>query len=320
MAQQGGEARQGGAPHTARGGSSKAALEREERHARAVVPRPAATVMVVRDGPHPTSPLEVLLLRRSLHAEFAAGAYVFPGGAVDLDDGGSEIERLCRGLTNVAASATLGLTSGGLAYWVAAVRECFEEAGLLYGCRADGAAVPFADPGVAARLAAHRAALNARERTFPDICEKEGLSLSVDALHYFAHWITPAGPPRRYDTRFFVAAAPEGQVPAHDLTETISDVWARPQDALDRHRAGEMELFLPTVRNLQAIGRFSTVAELLDAASKVRAVPTVLPRMIRDLFGVRLLLPGDPGYGDPDVAGEPAARLDTGSDAAGQHG
>lgn len=261
--------------------------------------------MVVRDGQHEGYPLEVLMLRRSLRADFVGGAHVFPGGAVDLGDAGPGAERFCRGLSDAAASATLGVDAGGLAYWFAAVRECFEESGLLLACGPDGTPLSFSDPGVAERFVGHRAALNARERSFLDVCELEDLRLAVDGLHYFAHWITPEGSPRRYDTRFFVAAAPEGQTPAHDAGETISDVWVRPADALARHRAGEMELILPTIRNLQAIGRFATAAELLDAAAAPGDIPTVLPRVVTDGGSVRLLLPGDPGYDDP--AGEPTA-------------
>ena len=285
----------------------------QDRRTDAVVPRPAATVMVVRDGPHVAAPLEVLMLRRSLHADFVGGAHVFPGGAVDPGDGGAGASWPVRGLDDEVASATLGVSTGGLAYWVAAVRECFEEAGLLYACGVDGAPVDFADPGVAARFARHRAALNARERSFVEVCESEGLRLSLDALRYFAHWITPEGSSRRYDTRFFVAPAPAGQTPAHDAGETISDVWVRPAKALASHRAGEMELILPTIRNLQAIGRFATTAELLDAASSVGDVPTVLPRVVTDDGGLRLLLPGDPGYDDPAAApggGAGAGELD----------
>lgn len=270
-----------------------------------VTPRAAATVMVVRDGDHTEDLLEVLMLRRSLRADFVGGAHVFPGGAVDRGDGDPDARRFCRGLSDAAASATLGVDSGGLAYWVAAVRECFEESGLLLACGSGGAPVSFSDPGVAERFARHRAALNARERSFLDVCESEDLRLAVDELHYFAHWITPEGSPRRYDTRFFVAAAPEGQTPANDAAETISDVWVRPADALARHRAGEMELILPTIRNLQAIGRFATTAELLDATAVPGDIPTVLPRVVTDGGGIRILLPGDPGY--DDRAGEPAA-------------
>ncbi len=256
------------------------------------------------------------MLRRSLRVDFVGGAHVFPGGAVDPGDGGPRTERLCVGLGDGAASATLGMASGGLAYWVAALRECFEESGLLFACRADGSAVSLADPGVAARLAAQRAALNARERSFLEVCESEGLFLAVGALHYFAHWITPEGSSRRYDTRFFVARAPEGQSPAHDVGEMDSDLWVRPSDALERYCAGEMELILPTIKNLQAIARFQTAEELLDAAFAAGEIPTVLPRMVVDVGGARLLLPGDPGYDAPDGPGEPGGRVDVDFDAA----
>jgi 8-oxo-dGTP pyrophosphatase MutT (NUDIX family) len=274
--------------------------------------------MVVRDGPGLRGGLEVLLLRRSLRADFVGGAHVFPGGAVDACDRDPRAARLCRGRTDADASLALGMESGGLAYWVAAVRECFEEAGLLLACDEEGAPVEFSDPAVAARFARHRDTVNARERSFLDVCESERLSLPVGSLHYFAHWITPEGSPRRYDTRFFLAAAPRGQTPAHDAGETIADAWVGPADALARHRAGEMELILPTIRTLQAIGRFATSAELLDAAAHQADVPTVLPRVVADDGGVRLLLPGDPGYDDPRGASDAgdAGGLEIDFDAA----
>jgi 8-oxo-dGTP pyrophosphatase MutT (NUDIX family) len=268
-------------------------------------PRPAATVIVVRDGPHPTSPLEVLLLRRSLQADFVGGAYVFPGGSVDAADRGARAQRLCPGRSDAAASATLGVRSGGLAYWVAAIRECFEEAGLLLA-RRDGMAVSFTDPGTAERFVRLRGALHAGECSFVDVCEAEGLTLCVESLYYFAHWITPERSTRRYDTRFFVAAAPEGQAPAHDAHETISCTWIRPTAALARHRAGQMELVLPTITSLQAIARFANTASLLAAVASLRDVPTILPKMVGAGANARLLLPGDPGYEELDGAGAAA--------------
>ena len=112
--------------------------------------------------------------------------------------------------------------------------------------------------------------MNAGTRRFLDLCRDEHLRLGVGDIHYFAHWITPRGAPRRYDTRFFVAAAPPGQIAAHDAGETIAEVWISPHDALARHRAGEIEIIFPTIRNLQAIGRFATSAELLDGGGSGR--------------------------------------------------
>jgi hypothetical protein len=129
----------------------------------------------------------------------------------------------------------------------------------------------------------------------------------VGDIHYFAHWITPRGAPRRYDTRFFVAAAPPGQIAAHSAGETIADVWITPGDALARHRAGEIEIIFPTIRNLQVISRFSSGRELLAAAASASSsVPAIEPRVVADGNGMRIVLPGDPGYEEapvPDPSG-----------------
>ena len=271
--------------------------------------------MVVRDTSAPSgrSTLEVLMVRRNLRSDFVGGAYVFPGGAVDLLDGGAEAEALSVGRSDAEASTLLGVGSGGLAYWVAVVRETFEEAGLLLADRVGGPDLLAGDPEEEARFAAARAAVNAGTLRFLDLCRQERLQLGVSDIHYFAHWITPRGAPRRYDTRFFVAAAPPGQIAAHDAGETIAEVWISPHDALERHRAGEIEIIFPTIRNLQVIGRFATSSELLAAAARASsAVPTIEPRVVPDGNGMRIVLPGDPAYERPPVAdpGDGTARGD----------
>jgi 8-oxo-dGTP pyrophosphatase MutT (NUDIX family) len=271
--------------------------------------------MLVRDAPSPSgdSALEVLMVRRNLRSDFVGGAYVFPGGAVDPLDGGTEAEAICAGRTDAEASALLGVGTGGLAYWVAVVRETFEEAGLLLARRQGGPDLLAGDALEEARFAAARAAVNAGTLRFLDLCRDERLQLSVGDVHYFAHWITPRGAPRRYDTRFFVTAAPPGQIAAHDAGETIAEVWISPDDALARHRAGEIEVIFPTIRNLQAIGRFATSAELLEAAMRASsAVPTIEPRVVPDGNGMRIVLPGDPSYerGAVPDPGDGAARGD----------
>ncbi len=311
--------------------------------------------MMVRDGPHDDAPLEVLMVRRNLRSEFVGGAYVFPGGAVDATDRGDRAERCSEGRSDADASAILGLPSGGLSYWVAALRECFEEAGVLLAyqdeqphvagteerARRSSSTAPhlsaspapgarsapgeasgergrtllsMGDPTRAARYAEHRAAINREDRQFLDVCSAEGVLLAVDRVHYFAHWITPEGAPRRYDTRFFVAVAPPDQSPADDRGETIAAEWVRPADALARHRQGDIELIFPTIRNLQAIGRFATVDELIAAAESAVHVPTMLPRVVADGNGVRILLPGDSGYHDAE-ASQQAARSSAGAGA-----
>lgn len=263
---------------------------------RAAVPlRDAATVMLVRDG---ADGLEVFMLRRNLRSDFVGGAYVFPGGGVDDDDRHDDLEAVCAGRSDVAASARLGVDRGGLAFWVAAIRESFEEAGVLLAYGADGELVRLDDPGVHDRFAEHRAAVDRGERRLVEVCEQEGLRLAVDTMWYFSHWITPEGAPRRYDTRFFVARAPDAQEPVHDDREVIANLWIRPQEALDRHRAGAYELILPTARTLAALTRFATADDLLAAAASTDHVPAILPRIVDDEGGFRIVLPGDPGYDD----------------------
>jgi len=207
------------------------------------------------------------MLRRHLDSAFVGGAYVFPGGAVDEEDRHADLESVCDGRSDEQASRLLEIDGGGLAYWVAAVRECFEEAGVLLAHRGDGEVVSFADPEVAERFRLHRKAVDSGERRLIDVCRVEGLHLAADQIHYFSHWITPMGAPRRFDTRFFVTAAPPEQVPLHDDRETIANLWVRPVDALDRHRAGELELIYPTIKSLEAISRFERSADLLDAVA-----------------------------------------------------
>jgi 8-oxo-dGTP pyrophosphatase MutT (NUDIX family) len=258
-----------------------------------LVPRDAATVMLVRDG---DGGMEVFMLRRNLNSDFVGGAYVFPGGAVDEADRHADLEAVTQGRSDDQASNMLGVDSGGLAYWVAAIRECFEEAGVLLAVDGDGKVVSFADAEVAERFNLHRQEVNDGRRRLVEVCDLEGLTLAVDQIHYFSHWITPIGPPRRYDTRFFVAAAPPEQVPLHDDRETIANLWVGPNEALAMHKRGELDLILPTIKNLEAIGRFERSADLLAAAAAIGEVPTILPRITNDGDGVRILLPGDPGF------------------------
>lgn len=267
--------------------------------------RDAATVMLVRDG---EAGLEVFMLRRNLNSDFVGGAYVFPGGGVDDNDRHSDLEGVCEGRSDAEASAQLGVDGGGLAYWVAAVRECFEEAGVLLAYDAAGEVVRLGEAAIADRFAAHRRAVDAGQRRLLEVCHDEGLRLAVDGMHYFSHWITPEGPPRRYDTRFFVAAAPEEQAPLHDDREVIANVWIRPVEALERCERGEFQMIFPTIRNLEAIARFDRAAELLAAAAHAGEIPTMVPRIDTRGHGVRILLPGDEGYDDAVAPFGPIAR------------
>lgn len=248
--------------------------------------------MLVRDAD--PGGLQVLMLRRNARSVWVANAYLFPGGAVDAADGSEEIGALSSGRDDAEASRLLGIEHGGRDYFVAAVRECFEEAGILLAAT-DGAALSFAEPAIAERFVEHRRRLNAGETTLAAICQAEGIELDLGRLAYFSHWITPEGAPRRYDTRFFVARVPADQDALHDDEEVVASTWISPADAVESHRAGKLDAMFPTLKNLEAIGRFSNTAEVMAAAAAAE-VPAILPRITVEGEGVRIVLPGDPGY------------------------
>ena len=259
--------------------------------------RPAATVMLVRD--HPLNGVEVFMLQRTLNAAFAKGMYVFPGGRVDANDAESTLEAHCDGMTDEEASALLGIPNGGLSYWVAVIRECFEEAGVLLARPADGQdLIRFEDEDVIARFNKARHSVHEGETSMMQLCDAERLRLITDNIHYVSHWITPLGEPRRFDTRFFVARAPEGQDPLHDDSETIASLWVTPADALERQRSGDLAMMPPTIRNLEFLLLHSTTTEVLAAAKKIGTPTTIIPQLKVDAEGrvVGISMPGDADY------------------------
>ncbi len=259
-----------------------------------VVLRPAATVITLRDG---DNGYEILMLRRNVLSDFMGGAYVYPGGAVDEEDGDDE---LAYGLNDRIASARLGVNEGGLAYYVASLRELFEEAGLLIACNDEGEAVRFTERRDLERLAARRRALNAGELRFADMMREERLRVDLRGVAYLAHWVTPVGPPRRYDTRFFVAVAPAGQLATHDAGETVDDRWIRPMDALAAHARGEFTMMPPTVRNMEAVANFPQASDVLAYARSLGPVPAIRPRIVLRHGAAEILLPGDEGFDDEE--------------------
>ena len=238
------------------------------------------------------------MLRRNLKSDFVGGAYVFPGGALDENDADSQLQRRTFGLDERGASKILGVDSGGLAYFVAVLRELFEEAGLLISCRPQGEFADLSDAQIVARLAAQRRGLNHGEVTLAEILESEELLLDLRGLAYLAHWVTPVGPPRRYDTRFFVALAPSDQTAAHDAGETIEDTWLRPTDALAAHERGDFDMIFPTIRTLRTIEHLDSAHDVLNYASCLASVPRTEPRIVMRGDKPIILLPGDEGYDD----------------------
>src|SRR5690349_10515345 len=198
-------------------------------------PRPAATLALMRER---NGAIEVLMLQRTQSAAFLGGAYVFAGGALDPVDEDGRIVARVRGL---------GMPTPPVAYWVAAIRECFEEAGILLACDAQG---QFVSAERAASLAHYR------KRPFVELLQGEDLYVPAAELAYFGHWITAPGRARRFDTRFFVAVAPEGQEGSHDANETVHHMWVSPREALAKGERGEIELVFATQTSLRDLGRF----------------------------------------------------------------
>ena len=233
---------------------------------------PAATVMLLRDG---HGGLEVFMLRRTSRAVFAGGMYVFPGGRLDHNDG-----------------------QGDAAFVVAAIRECFEEAGVLLARGHDGTSVRDGHPVLSRRHDVHDGVA-----TLSDLCATHELALSIDDLAYVGRWITPKGETaRRFDTRFFAAPMPAGQSSHHDDSETVASEWIRPAVALQRNADGEMMLMPPTLSMLDFLAQHDTSAAAMRAAHQIGDPQTVLPKVRVDAEGkvVGIALPGDDDYDSLD--------------------
>ena len=271
----------------------------------AAAPRAAATLVLARDAP---DGLEVLLSRRAERGDHNSGAWVFPGGIVDAGD--RRARACCAGVDDAQASQQLGLPHDALDYYVAAVRECFEESGVLLATDAGGDLVRL-DAQQGAALAAWRGLLHRNERTLSEMCAQFGLRLALDRLVYLSHWLTPLGRPKRYDTRFFIAEMPRLQTAAFDGTEMVEQLWVRP--ALALARAHELKLMTPTHKTLELVARHDTVAALMAWAREPRSVALIMPRVGTGAQGQRPVLPDEPAFeeiGRLDPAGHGHARYD----------
>ena len=258
-----------------------------------MTPAPAATLVLLREG-RGTGP-EILLIQRHRASKFAAGDHVFPGGKIEPEDHPADAADWTAGPDAADAARVLGdgtPRDGALGYWIGAIREAFEEVGVLLATDAAGHP-PRID---AARLADYRRACQKDHRAFWDLVRGERLTLATDRLTYFAHWITPEENPLRFDTRFFAAPMPEGQQPLADDHEIVGVRWLSPREAFEAERGGEISLRRPTVANLKL---FDGAASVADALARLtgRPIPTIRPRVVTDPDGSRrALLPGDAGW------------------------
>lgn len=256
---------------------------RIEKDGPVAVPRDSSTVILLRDE---DAGFSVFMVRRHGKSGFMAGAYVFPGGTLDEADRAPSLLAHVGGRSAEEAARALAEDDGvrALALHVAALRETFEEAGVLL---ADGAG--------ASALEEARARLLANEADFESLVSELSVTLRADALTPLSRWVTPEVEPRRYDARFFLAQAPREQEAAHDRVEVTAGEWLRPSDALDRGLRGEIQLFPPTLRTLECLAAFdSASAAIADAAS--RPPPLVRPGFLELEGGWALTMPGDPAH------------------------
>ena len=227
--------------------------------------RLAATVMIVRDA---DDGIEVYMVKRPGKGDFP-DLYVFPGGKVDEDDWQPS---LCPNMTDSDASVRLGINEGALRYWIAVARECFEEVGVLLARDVSGIHVPDAEQReVQAEL---RSKLLAGELSWGEVLQAQNLSIASERLVYFSHWLTPPSVPRRFDTRFFLAALPEGQVALADTSETISGQWVSPRTALQLYKDKEWQMIGPTISSLETLAQYVSAEQALaDVAAENHVQP-----------------------------------------------
>jgi 8-oxo-dGTP pyrophosphatase MutT (NUDIX family) len=250
-----------------------------------VAPRPASTILLLRDGAR--QKIEVFMMVRHHEIEFSSGALVFPGGSVDAGDR----EIVARPELYTSGE---GLSTAALAFRTAGIRETFEESGILLARqRGSGDLV---DAKRAAEIAASsRAAVSEGKATFLNVLDEYGLVLALDLLVPYAHWITPEGLSKRFDTWFFLAAAPDEQLGRHDGKESTDSIWLSPGEAVEGGASGRFKLPFPTTRNLIRLSKQPDVRTALDDA-RARPIVTVMP-VVTALNGRRQLrIPLEAGY------------------------
>ncbi len=276
--------------------------------------RDAATVLILSGDEDP----HVLMLKRNARSIFVGDMWVYPGGAVDPEDASRIADETVSGLTDAEASHCIGIPRGGIAFWVAALRETFEEAGIMLAHHDHPVGVPdprdlpsgiidLSPPELSRRFSRYRAEVNAGQRDFIETVRSESLLLDGDNVHFIGRWVTPLGSPRRYDTRFFLTAMPDGQVPLPDHDEAVEHRWVRPLDAIKSNEVGDMVMMTPTIGMLQRLARFETVADAVTAARHGTADDDEHVRIRFDDEGPhRIAFPGDPDYDEAD------GRIETG--------
>ncbi|MBV1876282.1 MAG: hypothetical protein KUG79_01450 [Pseudomonadales bacterium] len=235
--------------------------------------RPAATVIIVRDA---KPQFEIFMLRRTNKAAFAGGMYVFPGGRVDESDHSALYAEYHSSPAEQQADQRQALGVNWRAYLIAGIRETFEESGFLLAYNQQGETVAF-DASNSARFEAYRTQLHDGELGLLEICKEENLQLAIDQIHFYNRWITPAGKPRRFDTRFFITGTPANQSGLHDGKETVDSIWISPNEALALNAKEEFGLMGVTQKQLSLFAKYETASDFLSMAANNLDFPTNNP-------------------------------------------
>ena len=263
-----------------------------------VEPKPAATLLALRETrTEHGNELQTIMVVRHRKIDFASGALVFPGGKVAAEDNSENMRKLC------ANHAQFNDTE--LGYRIAAIRETFEESGLLFAYPEND--TNYITEEIQSQYQQYREGINENKISMLDFLLEENLTLAVDQLIPFAHWITPEMVPKRYDTHFFVAKAPDAQSASPDGSESVEAIWINPNDAIKQGDEGKLTVIFPTRMNLQKLGSHSSVEEAIEQ-TKQQKIITVLPWTEMIDNKAYICIPDDAGYEESKMAVEMVPR------------
>ena len=259
-------------------------------------PIPSSTIVIARDKQSGTG-IEIFMVVRHHQIDFASGALVFPGGKVSKSDFDPDLRK--------QVSASSAPDEAQLPLMVAAIREAFEESGILFARPAEGGSL--IDNKIVERLEPYRSQLEKNQCSMAEFTKKEALTLALDELHHFAHWVTPEMMPKRFDTHFYLARGPEGHSGSHDGYESVGSIWITPQQALSDAEEGKLKVIFPTRMNLMRLTQYSSVDEAISA-TKQQEVVTVMPWTEQKETGAMLCIPDNAGYEITEISVEEVMR------------